>query len=315
MVSNFARIDVSDWEKLAYGEPGGDAGKDWFYEPGTSKRMWLYKAATMKQAKVKVVDGGGTRQYRRGEDWAEKVCAELAALIGLPAATVELAVRDGLQGNISLSVRPHSWQLHGAGAKLAEIDPRYVTWSEDNKVRNPIGHNLDNIERVLDDVLPPSTSTETAFTAFDVFAGYLLFDAWVANTDRHDQNWAILETEHGQEILSPSFDHGTALGSGMETAQHATADVDSWAHRGFAHRFEDGQKRLLLDLAWDALDRASPLARTYWVTAIASIRTEAWDTVLDSVPEMSPQTSKFVSSVLRINQERISHGSQHGSVS
>ena len=29
-------------------------------------------------------------------------------------------------------------------------------------------------------------------TAPEVFAGYLVLDAWVANQDRHDQNWAVL---------------------------------------------------------------------------------------------------------------------------
>ena len=28
--------------------------------------------------------------------------------------------------------------------------------------------------------------------AVDVFVGYLMFDAWIANTDRHHENWALV---------------------------------------------------------------------------------------------------------------------------
>lgn len=305
----YARVDVSDWEKSSLGEPGGDSGKDWLYQPEVADAMWLFKAATLKEVRVRVQDGGGTRTYRRGEDWAEKVCAELAAVIGLPAAKVEMAVRGGTEGCISLSVRPDRWQLHGAGAKLAEVDARYAVWSEDNKVANPIGHNLDNIVRILEDVSPPQVDRlDPSLSSFDVFAGYLLFDAWVANTDRHDQNWAILEDEDGREILSPSFDHGSALGSGMEADRHGVVDVGTWATRGFAHRFEGGQRRPLLDFAQDALNRASSAARDRWVGAIESLEPETWETVLGDVPELSGETRRFVSALLHVNQERISHG-------
>jgi hypothetical protein len=33
---------------------------------------------------------------------------------------------------------------------------------------------------------PPACDLPFRATAFDVFAGYVLFDAWIANQDRHE---------------------------------------------------------------------------------------------------------------------------------
>lgn len=45
-----------------------------------------------------------------------------------------------------------------------------------------------------------------------LFAGYLLLDAVVGNTDRHHENWGI-SLGAGQGVrLAPSFDHGSSLG-------------------------------------------------------------------------------------------------------
>lgn len=48
--------------------------------------------------------------------------------------------------------------------------------------------------QVLGDVAPPPRTS--GFTAFGVFAGYLVLDALVGNTDRHPGNWALLESGH-----------------------------------------------------------------------------------------------------------------------
>ncbi len=303
MSAPFPRVDVSAWEVDEFGEPGGDTGKDWLFDPATHER-WLFKSVTVKEVPLK--SGiGGTRSYRRGEDWAEKICAQLAHLVGLPAAQVELAVKEGVDGSMSRSIRPNDWELHGGSARLAEIDPAYVAWSETNKVKNRIGHNLDNIETVLRDVAPPMGCSE--FTAMEVFSGYLLFDAWVANTDRHDHNWAILKSDRGEYVLSPSFDHGSALGSGMEAVRHGSTNTGQWVRNGKAHRFQDGADRDLLDLAWDALGRIRPEIRAHWVTAVTTVNADTWRHLIDRTAILSDDTSTFVNEVLKENQERIAH--------
>ncbi|MYE54981.1 MAG: hypothetical protein F4X34_07285 [Chloroflexi bacterium] len=51
------------------------------------------------------------------------------------------------------------------------------------------------------------------------FAGYLLLDALIGNTDRHHENWGLLRrrTSAGWSgYLAPSFDHASSLGRELQ---------------------------------------------------------------------------------------------------
>ena len=53
-------------------------------------------------------------------------------------------------------------------------------------------------------------------SALGVFLGYVLLDAWVANQDRHHQNWGcllqMLSEGKSRLTIAPSFDHASSLG-------------------------------------------------------------------------------------------------------
>ena len=52
----------------------------------------------------------------------------------------------------------------------------------------------------------------------------LLLDAIIGNTDRHQDNWQIIDySEEKQRLLSPAFDNGTSLGYSIRYEQ-----LDSW---------------------------------------------------------------------------------------
>jgi hypothetical protein len=59
-----------------------------------------------------------------GEDWAEKIAAEVAALLGLPHARVELAALGETRGSISLDFAAGSDLIHG-NELLWRLDPSY----------------------------------------------------------------------------------------------------------------------------------------------------------------------------------------------
>jgi hypothetical protein len=61
-----------------------------------------------------------------GEDWAEKVAAEVAALLELPHALVELAEADGERGSICRDFAGHSDLIHG-NELLWQLDRTYPT--------------------------------------------------------------------------------------------------------------------------------------------------------------------------------------------
>lgn len=47
-------------------------------------------------------------------------------------------------------------------------------------------------------------------TAVECFVGYIVFDGWIMNVDRHHENWGMLADSNDR--LAPSYDHASALG-------------------------------------------------------------------------------------------------------
>ena len=120
---------------------------------------------------------------------------------------------------MSANVTPNDWSLDSGDTLLSEFDG-YISCAGDDRPKNRVGHNLANIACVLEDATGPPDTAYEGWSARDVFAGYLVFDAWIANTDRHAINWGVLtRQEDGLQALAPSFDHGSALASGTQDAK------------------------------------------------------------------------------------------------
>jgi hypothetical protein len=138
-----------------------------------------------------------------------------------------------------------------------------------------------------------------------VFAGYLVFDAWIANTDRHAVNWAMLDREEARR-LAASFDHGSALDSGSTPANTAAAldDVASWCAKGMATRFENGSATTLAELAINAVALAGGQA-ALWLSRMSALEPSQWQAILHAVPGLSVDTHTFMDKVLTENQRRL----------
>lgn len=83
-------IDISTWD-VVDAEVIGRNPKVWVREPGGGpdrRHDWLFKPVVIPLS----------TGHRQGEDWAEKIVAELGRLLGIPCARVELAVRNGQAG-------------------------------------------------------------------------------------------------------------------------------------------------------------------------------------------------------------------------
>lgn len=288
--------DVSDW-RLAGVEPTGLDPKVWLIDPN-NKWPWLFKPVPTQ----------GTTPS--GEDWAEVIAADLAALIGVPHAEARLAVRDGHRGCIVRKFMEQGWELQHGSSLLSEVVPDF-----DPKHPDRSGHTLENVERVLRPLSPPSgPEIPPELSAFGVFAGYLVFDALIANQDRHSNNWGILRPPPGggPDRLAPSFDHGSSLGFNVReserTARLTNGSVAQWARRGWARQFERprGTRRVLLrDLAKAALTRAGEDARHHWEERVTAVDARAVEDVVSSLPELSEATATFVTQAILANRELI----------
>lgn len=309
-MSKYDICNITKWPVTAP-EYGGDDGKNWvgrpeIADPSEKSEWWLFKPAKYGILTLpKNVPGG---KYRRRDDHVEKIVSELAALIGLPAADVEVAIRDGEEGIISRNVAPKGWDLQPGNIYLSEFDG-YLNCDVEERPRNRVGHNVANISRLLHGKSGPPDTAVAEWQAFDVFVGYLFFDAWVANTDRHALNWGILEGQ-GTHRLAKSYDHGSSLASGSsETKLREILEVgvDGWSEKAWAHRFEDGKKKTLLDVALEGLRVSSGQAREY-VDRIGSVDRASWLGVLEGIPSMSEVAYTFTDELLAANRKRLCDG-------
>jgi HipA-like C-terminal domain len=297
----FPVIDVSAWE-VVRDETSGAEEKAWLREHATGQD-WLFKAVTIKNGHV------------HGEDWAEKAAAHLADLIGVPCARVEMARRDLSRGSISLNLAPELYDLQDGRLLLELCEAPGYTYQPRRGGGHP-GHTLENILSALGSVLPPPGWANTFnATAFDVFAGFMMLDAWIANTDRHEKNWSVLlpSTQVGSLCLCGSYDHASSLGFNVPDQKRAwrlaTPDrVQQWCEKGVASCFEHtlGQPiPTLVDMAKKALDLASTAARQHWPQMLAQVTIGDVQRVLDGVPEMSVAARTFAVSVLDVNRRRV----------
>lgn len=296
--SPFPVLDVSSW-KIASEEVAGGEETVWLAEPGSDK-LWLYKPVTEHEG-----------QGDQGEDWAEKVVAEIGLELGVPCATVALCQRDGRNAALSLDLTPAGWELHHGSVLMPSVVADYRQGILKPKGRP--GHSLLNIRKALHEVqAPPGADMPRGAGAFDVFAGYLMMDALVANRDRHDDNWAVLRPRiwHASSALAGSYDHAGSLGYNLQ--EHARAarilegTVEDWARKGTAWRFEHvGKPRSLVDLAAEGLHMVSRATRSHWLDHLQALDVTYVTELLAGVPRLSDSTVSFGGELVRVNRRRL----------
>lgn len=176
-------------------EPMGSKRKYWLHIPDRP-RPWLFKYSRSSDGQVV------------GEHWSEKLGSEFARLLGLPAATVELATLDGEWGSLSESFTDRDSPLIHGNDLLAGHDQSY---QRESSGREP-QHRIDRIFSALAWATPEG---ERLHEIIQQFAGMLVLDAMILNTDRHHENWGVLmATPEGAQAdlrLAPSFDHASSL--------------------------------------------------------------------------------------------------------
>lgn len=282
---------IVDLNKWSWGkeETSGDSDKQWLVNPEDGSD-WLFKP----------------NKANRSPDEAssEYVASEIAAALDLPAAHVMVADRYGQRGCISRNVVTDEHH----GLVEAAVFLTAITEDFDPKDKWSRGHTQANLSKVLDNLDPPVGGQNT-FDAFSLFAGYLIFDALIGNTDRHSKNWAIETTLEGRDALAPSYDHATSLAvssRGKARAQllEDRSKIAGFAQKATAHRFEDGRGISLVDYAGLFTKTFAAEAVEYWAESIARLDLAWMRNIVDS-SHMTEEAATLASEVLAINQERI----------
>ncbi len=294
------RVDRSQAQAV---EPLGSKPKFWFRE---DDRRLLFKA-----------EDRGT-----GEDWAEVVACHLCGLLGLAHVEYELAVEyDGGQyvrpGVVCVNMAPAPLALVLGNELLLALDPQYPK-QQRFKVRQ---HTVEAVSEVMRGLRRPARewsahAPEGIGPASDFFAGYVMLDAWIANQDRHHENWGALWD--GNELrLAPTFDHGAALARNLLDSERqerlTTRDrkrtVAAFASRGRSafYRSAEDQRPLELREAFRAFAEQVPSAAQAWLARLRAVNRDAVWAILERVPRerMSDTCKRFTMELLATNQQRL----------
>ncbi|MCC0175824.1 hypothetical protein I4641_02360 [Waterburya agarophytonicola K14] len=239
-------------------------------------------------------------------DWSEKITAELASRIQLPAAKYEFAQVESPDLIIPGSI---STDLSNPGEKripLAEIlDESIIDYDY------AFNYEVSQVIQVLseqDIKIPPGYKLPEGINdGVDMFVGVLMLDAYVGNTDRHDQNLDIVQLEDGTSYLSPVFDHGFSLGAVLDDRMRENNSPQRYSEVFSDSSFSiDGVDVSGLE-AFEEAAKLRPQAAKIWQNQLSQIRTQEIRELFVRIPEdrITSRSRDFASDLLSHNQSQL----------
>lgn len=273
----------------------GSKEKFWFRMKGDTQ-PWLFKF---------------TRE-NTGEDWSEKIASEVAKLLEVPAAEVELAMFMGKRGCAS-----HSFVKTEEGFDLvhgSEVLAGRVLGYDKSKWRHQCSHNIKNIIAAVESAFPNRQPVQQLRT----LAGFIVLDAVICNTDRHHDNWALLRgpSEQGKKTvhtIAPSFDHASSLGRELRDDRRkimlAQGQVEKYAFKGSGGIYwleNDSKGENPLNLAIKAAKEFPNYFRP-WLERVQKLRSEDISGIVQKVPIdwMSLDAKQFCLKLMSVTVEKL----------
>ena len=251
-----------------------------------------------------------------GEHWAEKVAAEVAGLIGVQCAEVQLARFGDVLGTQSSAFAEQEWlRVHGNEVMVEGI-PGY----DGSRGYGRGDHSIRNIASAVSrwaerhDLDPQSILGE--------LASYAILDGLIGNTDRHHENWMFFyHPELRSYQLAPSYDHGSSLGRELQDVSRRVSRSRSdilasdrvlnyllggGSPRGVYIR-SDSPKAPSPLVAARLLCRWHPDVARPWLERLEAATERAFRNVIDRVPDefISPVARDFAHRTLTVSREEL----------
>ncbi|MDQ3711367.1 MAG: HipA-like protein [Acidobacteriota bacterium] len=255
-----------------------------------------------------------------GEDWAERVAAELCALLGMPHAVYKLAVWRSRRGVITQNFLADGESYSAGNEVLFRQDASYP--KAEKKAKKHSIENISSAFELLKVQIPKEAAPPNITTAKQVFLGYLMLDAWISNTDRHHENWATIrhfDNEVLTDRLAPTHDHAASLGCILQddekrerlTTKDTGGTVEAYVVRSKArsaiYANEADAKPLSLIDAFRAASSLNPQASEIWLEKLENVTIDAVKEIFERIPEerISDISKEFAIRMLEINRQRL----------
>ncbi len=276
---------------------------------GTKANSWFFTDETKFLFK--------TVRPKTGENWAEKVACELCTLLDLPHAHYEFAEWMHKKGVLSATIVPQGGRLVMGNELLAEIHSTDLPQQSHKLQDHTFGRIvifLSNPEILLPmNWKPPS---DDIHNAVDVFLGYLLLDAWIANQDRHNENWGVIQ--RGEIYLAPTYDHAASMGQNESDAKRKELLTTKDRGRQISHYIKKARSliflnkfelktMLLLDVFQLFADKR-PESVKVWLERLGDIKPEQCQNIFNKIPpsiEISETAIEFAMKLLELNKKRL----------
>jgi hypothetical protein len=280
---------------------------------GSKFKFWFSDASSSSKCLFKEGRVG------TGENWAEKIASELSRLLQLPHAEYDLAIWRDKRGVVTKSVVPPRGRLvHGN-----ELLARVVTGYDGERPYRQRQYLLRTVMALLNigSIKMPigCTQIDGIETAMDVFTGYLMLDAWIANQDRHHENWGLVLTSDRSIYLAPTYDHASGFGrneTDENRERRLSSRDDNRGMKGYVERAVSAfyapslsftAQRLSTVEAFSAAARRHPRAANAWLDKLAVISPEDVHSVFLQIPnvEITETAGRFAQEILYLNQQRL----------
>jgi len=176
--------DFSNWEVYDGAHEGS----------GRSEKIWLINSVTGQIGLFKFKKDLETKDHV-----SEKLASDLAALLEIPCAQVEIGTFKQREGSMSYLINKDSEELIEGISLINQYYPNY------------------SAEKMYDSSLDEQYSIHMLVKSIRKYGllkdllKMLVFDYLIGNSDRHQNNWAIIKQGDGIYKFSPLYDNSSSL--------------------------------------------------------------------------------------------------------
>lgn len=161
---------------------------------GRSEKIWLQNPDTGQIGLFKF-----KKDIDTTDNISECIAYDLACILGIPCAKFEVGMYEGREGSMSYNILKKPDQILVEGIHFIMLMyPKYnPELFIDTMTSNR--YSIEMIKKAIERFVP-----------IDDLLKMLMFDYLIGNSDRHQNNWAIL-VENGKMRWSPLYDNSSSL--------------------------------------------------------------------------------------------------------